>query len=85
MLTSRRAVVLQGAMYALSVGGASSGLAVSACTFSDLSGGAVKLGNVNDTRAVSKDPAAWDYDMTLEQVGGTCGGCRAHAQDLTTR
>jgi len=55
-----------GSPYALSIGDGSARALVSGCTFSDLSGGAVKLGNVNDTRAVTTDPTQWDQNMTLQ-------------------
>ena len=42
------------------------------CNFTDLSGGAVKLGNVNGTRAVTNDTALWDTNMTVE--GSTISG-----------
>jgi hypothetical protein len=56
-----------GAAYALSIGHASQGVRVTGNKFYDLSGGAVKLGNVNDTRATTTDPTQWDMDMVLEQ------------------
>lgn len=55
-----------GSIYALSIGEHSQQVTVTGCVFSDLSGGAVKLGNVNDTRAVSKDPADWDQYYQLD-------------------
>lgn len=55
-----------GSPYALSITNASQGVVVSGCTFSDLSGGAVKLGNVDDTRAVSNSSADMDMDYLLD-------------------
>lgn len=60
-----------GSLYALSVGGASNGVTVSHSTFRDLSGGFVKLGNVDDARAVSKDPAQWDQQLTLSRCAAS--------------
>jgi hypothetical protein len=45
--------------YAIAIGNSSSGSGVSHSTFSDLSGGAVKLGGVG-ANAFSADPADWD-------------------------
>ena len=55
-----------GAAYALAIGSASQGVTVANSTFVDLSGGAVKLGNVNDTRALSTDPAEADKGYLVE-------------------
>ena len=55
-----------GAAYALSVGSASQGVLVNGNTFEDLSGGAVKLGNVLDTgRALSTNPRDADANFTF--------------------
>lgn len=54
-----------GTTYALSIGGASQGVRVTNNFFRDLSGGAVKLGNVNDTRALTTDRVQFDSDMLL--------------------
>ena len=56
-----------GGPYALSISNASQYATVTGCRFNDLSGGAVKLGNVDDTRAVTKDPSEMDRVMLLEQ------------------
>lgn len=56
-----------GGPYALSIGNASQGVSITRCSFSDLTGGAVKLANVNDTRAVTKDPNEYDTDYTLQR------------------
>lgn len=55
-----------GAAYALEVGGGSADVAVTRTNFSTLAGGAVKLGNVNDTRAVSRASAQFDTNFLLE-------------------
>ena len=54
-----------GSAYALSIGQASQGVKITSCIFRDLSGGAVKLGNVNDTRALSTNPTDWDVAYVL--------------------
>ena len=60
-----------GSMYALAIGGASRGVVVRGCHFNDLSGGALKLGNVGvddgNARALSSDPAQWDVDYLVER------------------
>ena len=55
-----------GAAYALSIGDASKDVRVNASSFIDLSGGAVKFGNVNDTRAISTNPAYFDTGYLLQ-------------------
>ena len=55
-----------GAAYALDIGQASQDVVVSGCTLEDLSGGAVKIGNVNDSRALSTNTAEWDTGYTIE-------------------
>ena len=45
-----------GSAYALSVGAASRGVTIVHNTFDELGGGAIKIGNVDDARAVSTDP-----------------------------
>lgn len=56
-----------GAVYGLGVGGASSSIRVHGCTFYDLSGGAVKLGNVDNARAVSNVTTDWDMNISLSR------------------
>jgi hypothetical protein len=56
-----------GAPYALSVGSASQGVLVDDCHFYDLSGGAVKIGNVDDLRAVSTRPVDQDRNMVVSR------------------
>eukprot|EP00939_MAST-03C_sp_MAST-3C-sp1_P001145 g1145.t1 len=57
-----------GAPYALYVGNRSQHVVVSGNTLTDLSGGAIKLGNVlNDTRALSTNPRDWDVDYLLHE------------------
>lgn len=62
-----------GSLYGLSIGNASQNVVVRDCSFTDISGGAVKLGNVNDTRAVTNATASWDTNYTVENniVTGT--------------
>jgi len=68
-----------GSVYAISVGGASQGVNITGCSFFDLSGGAVKLGNVGiraggPKRAVSKKTDDWDMQLRMEDNiihGGT--------------
>lgn len=74
--------VHMGAPYALQAGAGSQDVAVSASTFTDLSGGFLKLGDVDATHASSPDPSQWDAratiasntaaDMALE-YGGAAG------------
>jgi len=66
LLIERCAFAHVGAAYALSIGGASQDVAVRASTFADLSGGALKLGNVDDARALSTDPDAFDARLVVE-------------------
>ena len=55
-----------GAPYALALSGGTQDSAVLGCAFSDLSGGAVKLGSVfNASGAGLLDPAAWDARMSV--------------------
>ena len=54
-----------GGVYAIGSHNASQGTIVSNCTFTDVSGGAVKLGNVGERGAPAP---AWDLDPAL-QVG----------------
>ena len=60
-----------GSMYALAIGGGSSGVIVRGCRFSDLSGGALKLASVGvddgNARALSNDTAQWDTDYVVEE------------------
>jgi hypothetical protein len=56
-----------GALYGLSVGGASQDIVIQKCRFQSLSGGAVKLGNVIGNRCLSTDPAQWDARMLLQR------------------
>lgn len=68
-----------GAAYALSIMGGSQAPLVTNCTFTDLSGGALKLGSVATAAAGSADPADWDAgaivthnvadDMAIEYAG----------------
>lgn len=46
--------------------GASQTVVVSRNTFDDISGGALKIGNINDTRAISKNVSDFDknYEIT---------------------
>ena len=69
-----------GAPYCLSVGGASQDIIISNNIFHDSSGGAIKIGNVNDTRAVTTDVEEQDIryevinnfmdDISVEFKGG---------------
>jgi beta-glucuronidase len=61
-----------GSAYALSVGGASHDTAVTRCSFDALSGGAVKLGNVDNTRALTTDPKQMDsgFDVSDNTLAG---------------
>mmetsp|Transcript_47367 Transcript_47367/g.152613 ORF Transcript_47367/g.152613 Transcript_47367/m.152613 type:complete len:620 (-) Transcript_47367:7-1866(-) len=59
-----------GSAYALSVGGASQQVSVVGSSFTSLAGGAVKLGNVDDERALATSPermdsAFWVVDNTI--------------------
>ena len=60
-----------GGAYALSVGGASQGVHVAGCNFTDLSGGALKLANVGvddgNARALSNDTRLWDTEYLVER------------------
>lgn len=55
-----------GAAYALEVSNKSQIASITESTFEDCSGGAVKLGNVNDTRSVSTNPADRDGFFLLD-------------------
>ncbi|KAK7236247.1 hypothetical protein SO694_00061119 [Aureococcus anophagefferens] len=54
-----------GTPYALSVGNASKDVSVARCRFASLAGGAIKLGNVDDARAVSAAAADRDAGFTV--------------------
>jgi len=56
-----------GGIYALSIGDASKDASVLGCTFLDLSGGFLKLGNTDDARAISPNPKFWDSNFTVSQ------------------
>lgn len=58
-----------GGTYALSIGNASQGVLVRGCTFTDLSGGAIKLANVLDTARAEtlNDSRVWDADYLIER------------------
>jgi len=68
-----------GGAYALAFGDASQNIVVDSFSFNDLSGGFLKLGNVNNTRAVTNDTSQWDsylavtnnivVDVALEYTG----------------
>ena len=72
-----------GSAYALGVENRSKGVDILDNIFRDLSGGAIKLGNVlNDTRALSNDPSDFDErflvsDNTIEDVGVEYKGAAA--------
>ena len=55
-----------GKAYALSIGDASKDVTVTRSNFNDLSGGAVKLGNVDDARALSTNPDDFDNNYVLQ-------------------
>ena len=54
-----------GTAYALSVGGASRRVEVTRCSFGDLSGGALKLANVDDVRALARVSSEWDEQYAV--------------------
>jgi len=54
-----------GTGYALEVGNATQGAAITGSVFGDLSGGAVKLGNVLGGRELSNDTSLWDADYAM--------------------
>jgi len=56
-----------GSPYGLSVGDRSKNVRVTGCHFHRCSGGAVKLGNVDDQRAIRTEAAEFDEDLVLEQ------------------
>ena len=55
-----------GAAYALSIGKASHFIQVVKSSFRDLSGGAIKLGNVIDTNCTTTDPSLMDLNYIIE-------------------
>ena len=55
-----------GTAYALSIGGASQDITIRGNTFHDLSGGAIKIGNVLGTRALSNLTSGFDTRYVLE-------------------
>ena len=57
-----------GTPYALSVGDASTGVSVARCRFASLAGGAIKLGNVDDARAVSAAAADRDAGFSRSSI-----------------
>ena len=54
-----------GTAWALSIGGGSRGCAARACNFTDLSGGAVRLGSTLAVAAGSTNPLLWDADLAV--------------------
>lgn len=54
-----------GAPWAFSAGGGSQGVTVAGCTFTDLSGGFLKVGSVGTGAAGSTDPSRWDAYASL--------------------
>ena len=54
-----------GSAYALSVGGASQQVSVVGSSFTALAGGAVKLGNVDDERALATSPERMDSGLRV--------------------
>ena len=55
-----------GSPYALSVAGSSQRVNVTACQFTELSGGFLKLGSVVDTRAAAGSASTFDADFVVE-------------------
>ena len=61
-----------GAPYALSIMEGSRNVSITRCTFSDLSGGFLKLGSVSDTPAGSTNKSTWDAGLSV--TDNTAGG-----------
>ena len=56
-----------GGPWALSITGSSQDVLISKNTFRDLSGGAIKAGNIDDQRAVSKNPSDFDARFIVSE------------------
>ena len=48
-----------------SAGAASQHVSITNSTFADMSGGAIKIGNLDDVRALVQDPRQWDVDYVI--------------------
>ena len=81
-----------GGGYAISAGAGSGRITISGCSFSDLSGGAVRIGNTDPTYANAKDGSTWDSSSALTdctmsgmaiEYGGAAGVFAGYVFNLT--